>query len=128
MNSSTIPSQEDPETFLKYVAWHKNTTRGVCSSIWTPFSDKESEDCFLNINNDAEAQPEVWVKGEPNGGRSENFVVIDVPRAALNDVDRSKQSCSSCLVSSSLLLKLDGLCKGSLIGNVREKGKVSNSN
>ena len=70
------------------------------------------------MNNDAEAKLDVWVKGEPNGDKDENFVVIDVPEAALNDVAQSKLSCSSCLVSSSLLLELDGLCKDSLIGNI----------
>ena len=118
LNNSIIPFQEDPHAFLKYVAWHKNVTGGICSSIWTPFSDQKLEGSFLNMNNDAEAKLELWVKGEPNGGRNENFVVIDVPEAALNDVAQSKLSCSSCLVSSSLLLELDGLCKDSLIGNI----------
>ena len=71
------------------------------------------------MNNNAEAELQVWVKAEPNGDRDENFVVIDVPRAALNDVAEDKLSCSSCLVSSSLLLQLHGLCKDSLIGNVK---------
>ena len=118
LNNSIIPFQKDPGAFRSYVAWHKNTTGGICSDIWTPFSDEESEGLFLNMNNnEAEAEPQVWVKAEPNGGRDENFVVIDVAQAALNDVARSKRSCSSCLLSSSLLLQLHGLCKDSLIGN-----------
>ena len=119
LNNSIIPFQRNLETFLDYVAWHKNTTGGICSDIWTPFSDQQSDGVFLNMNNNAEAELQVWVKAEPNGGRDENFVVIDVPRAALNDVAEDRLSCSSCLVSSSLILQLHGLCEDSLIGNVK---------
>ena len=98
---------------------HRNTTRNICSYIWTPFSDQESEGLFLNMNNnEVEAELQVWDKAEPNGDRDENFVVIRVPQATLNDVAGNKLSCSSCRVSSSLLLQLDGLCEHSLIGNV----------
>ena len=52
------------------------------------------------------------------GGRDENFVVISVARKALVDVPEKTRGCSSCSVSSSLLLKLDGLCKDSMIGKI----------
>ena len=68
-------------------------------------------------NNAADEEPQVWGKTEPNGDRDENFVVINVDRAALNDVAGNKLCCSSCLLPSSLLLQLDGLCKDSLMGN-----------
>ena len=118
LNNSIIPFQRNRELFQKYIVWYKNTTGDICSDIWTPFSDQLTEGLFLNMNNDAgEAELQVWGKAEPNGERDENFVVIDVPQAALNDVAGNKLSCSSCLLSSSLLLQLDGLCEGSLIGN-----------
>ena len=118
LNNSIIPFQQNPETFHNYVAWHKNTTGGVCSDIWTPFSDEQSEGVFLNMNNNAEAKFQPWDKSRPNGGEDENFVRISVSRGALNDVSHKKLSCSSCLLSSSLLLQLDGLCEDSLIGNI----------
>ena len=40
LNNSAIPFHQDSETFLKYIVWHKNTTGGACSNIWTPFSDE----------------------------------------------------------------------------------------
>ena len=55
---------------------------------------------------------------EPNGGRDENFVVIRVARKALVDVPEKTLGCSSCSISSSMLLKLDGLCKDSMIGKI----------
>ena len=70
------------------------------------------------MNNNAEAELQVWAKAEPNGCRDENFVVVDVAEAALNDVARNKLSCSTCLLSSSLILQLHGLCEDSLIGSV----------
>ena len=119
LNNSIVPFYQDPEAFINYVAWHRSTTGGICSYIWTPFSDQESEGSFLNMNNnEVEAELQVWDKAEPNGDRDENFVVIRVPQATLNDVAGNKLSCSSCRVSSSLLLQLDGLCEHSLIGNV----------
>ena len=122
LNNSIIPFHQNIETFHDYVAWHKNTTGGICSDIWTPFSDHQSEGVFLNMNNNTEAEPQVWAKAEPNGCRDENFVVASVARGGLNDVARNKLSCSSCLVSSSLLLQLHGLCEDSLIGNVKSLG------
>ena len=116
LNQSIIPFQSDPELFLKYVAWHKNTTGGRCPRIWTPLSDQTQEGFFLDMNNNATVESEAWEEGRPNGGKDENFVVIKVAQSALNDVAQNKLSCSSCLLSSSLLLKLDGLCKDSLIG------------
>ena len=126
LNNSVIPFHKDAETFLKYIVWHKNTSGGVCSNVWTPFSDQQSEGSFLNMNNNATVEFQVWDKTEPNGGRVENYAVIDIPRAALDDVPRSWVSCSSCLLSSSMLLKLDGLCKDSVIGNVQIKETILN--
>ena len=118
LNKSIIPIQRDPETFLKYVAWHKNTTLGRCARIWTPLSDQTEEGQFFNMNDNATVEPQPWDRGEPNGGEEENFVMIDVSGAALNDVAQTRLSCSSCLLPTSMLLTLDGLCKDSMIGNV----------
>ena len=72
-----------------YITWHENTTGGICSNIWTPFSDQQTEGLFLNMNNNAVAELQVWDKAQPNGERDENFVVINIPRAALIDVARN---------------------------------------
>ena len=118
LNKSVIPFQQDPEAFLRYVAWHKKTSGGRCPRIWTPLSDQTQEGLFLNMNNNATVEPQAWDRGEPNGGEEENFVMIDVSGAALNDVAQTRLSCSSCRLTSSLLLTLDGLCKDSMIGVV----------
>ena len=117
LNNSVIPFEEDHALFLKYMKWHVNTTGGACFYIWTPFSDEQSEGTFVNMNNNATTKIHPWSETEPNGGRDENFVVISVDRESLVDVPEKTLSCSSCQISSLLLLKLDGLCKHSLIGN-----------
>ena len=82
-----------------------------------PFSDEKSEGAFVNMNNHTTTKIHPWSETEPNGGRDENFVVISIDRESLVDVPEKTLSCASCQISSLLLLKLDGLCKDSLIGN-----------
>ena len=121
LNNSIIPFEEDQNLFFKYIKWHVNTTGGVCFDIWTPFSDKETERVFLDMNDNTRKELHLWDEIEPNGGRDENFVVISVARKALVDVPERTRGCSSCSISNSLLLKLDGLCKDSMIGNIQPK-------
>ena len=98
LKNSTIPIEEDRDLFLKYIEWHVNTTGGTCVDIWTPFSDKESEGVFINMNNNNNNNKttdiEFWSEIEPNGGRDENFVVIRVARKALVDVPEKTLGCS----------------------------------
>ena len=115
---SIIPFQEDRKQFLRYVAWHKNITKGACSDIWTPFSDEHSEGSFLNMNSLSEAHPQYWEREEPNGGKNENSVAIRVSTASLVDAPQTSLKCSSCLISSSLLLQLNSRCRHSLMGKV----------
>ena len=121
LNNSIIPFEEDQNLFFKYIEWHVNTTGGTCIDIWTPFSDKETERVFLNMNDNTRKELHLWDEIEPNGGRDENFVAISVARKALVDVPEQTRGCSSCSVSNSLLLKLDGLCKDSMIGKIQPK-------
>ena len=120
MNNSIIPFdfEKDQILFLKYIKWYVNITGGTCHFIWTPFSDEQSEGLFVNVNNNRTSELQFWSKTEPNGGRDENLVVIYISREALVDVPDKTLGCSACQISSSLLLKLDGLCKDSMIGNV----------
>ena len=119
LNNSIIPFEDNHDLFLKYIAWHVNTTGGTCVDIWTPFSDKQSEGVFVNNNNNNNVTDiDFWSENEPNGGRDENFVTISVARKALVDVPEKTRGCSSCSISSSLVLKLDGLCTTSMIGIV----------
>ena len=118
LNNSDIPYPEHPSTFLKYVAWYKNITGGTCSVVWTPLSDKNQEGSFFNMNDNISMQYQIWDKGQPNGGKNENYVAIVLRTAALRDYDENEvKGCSTCSLSSSLILQLDGICESSFIGN-----------
>ena len=123
LNNSIIPFQEEHELFLKYVTWHNVTSGGTCSHIWTPFSDEYSEGTFMNMNmnNNTRTTVQFWADNEPNGDNDENFVQISRLAKGLNDAASNLLSCSSCSISSSLLLQLDGRCRDSVIGNIRDK-------
>ena len=118
LNNSVIPYPENQSAFLSYVAWQINTTGGACPGfgVWTPLSDQNSEGLFLNMNNNSTVHYQNWDNNEPNGGKRENFVVIDVRTAALSDVEENRLFCSACSISSSLVLRLDGVCEDSFIG------------
>ena len=118
LNNSVIPYPENHSTFLKYVAWYQNITGGTCSVVWTPLSDKNHEGLFLNMNDNSSVQYQIWDKGQPNGGKNENHVAIVIRTAALRDYDENEiKGCSTCSLSSSLILQLDGVCESSFIGN-----------
>ena len=118
LKNSFIPYPENRSALLEYVAWHQNITGNACPYVWTPLSDQNSEGIFLNMNNNSTVQYQNWDKNEPNGGKKENYAMIDVQTAALHDVGENRLFCSTCLLSSSLLLTLDGVCKDSFIGNL----------
>ena len=126
LNNSIIPFDQDTDVFLRYVAWHDKITGGNCPYIWTPLKKLYSEGLFRNMNDNTEAKIQNWARGQPNGGSNENFVEIVVSQMALADGEAEEKSCSSCRIPNMLLLKLDGRCKHSLIGNFYPKwSKIS---
>ena len=116
LSNSVIPYPENNSALLKYVTWHNNTTGGTCPCMWTPLSDENSEGVFFNVNINSTVQYQNWGKREPNGGKKENHVIIKARTTALNDVDKNRLFCSACSISSSLVLRLDGVCQDSFIG------------
>ena len=117
LNNSIVPYPENHSTFLKYVDWHKNTTGDACSHVWTPLSDKNHEGLFLNMNDNSTMQYQIWDKSQPNGDKNENYVAIVIDTAHIKDVEGNMLYCSTCSLSTSLILQLDGLCESSFIGN-----------
>ena len=118
LNNSIIPYPKNQSAFMMYLAWYQDVTGGVCPKIWTPLSDLYSEGVFLNLNDNSTVQYQIWNKAEPNGGKIENYVKINVQDAALHDVNGNNLFCSTCYLSSSLFLQLDGVCEDSFLGNL----------
>ena len=121
LNNSVVPFYEDHRQFKEYIRWHNITSGGICPNIWTPFSDEHSEKSYVNMNNNSTTTLDFWAKNEPNGDKDENFVQISRLSKGLNDAPSNLLSCSTCLISSSLLLQLDGRCRDSLIGDLQIK-------
>ena len=63
------------QVFTEWFLWRID---GSCSWLWTPFSDEEKEGVFLDMNSKKQASFLPWKLNQPNGGREENFVTIDM--------------------------------------------------
>ena len=120
LNKSILPYHEDQDSLHSYTSWYLNITGGLCHSVWTPFSDVKTEGLFLNINDGSEARYLPWEAAQPNGGSDENYVRIMLRMSLYRAVPLdSPQICTSCLLDRSLLLRLDGLCEDSYIGEFK---------
>ena len=118
LKNGIMPYQEDHESLQSFAVWYNMTTGGACNNIWAPFADDKSEGQFLNMNDDSEAKILFWAYYQPNGGTQQNFVSLSTLTYLYNDVsNQAKDVCTSCLLHRSLLLRLDGLCEDSYIGD-----------
>ena len=115
MGERLVAFEHDKDLFLRYINWHVETIGGACSYIWTPLTKMESGS-FFDVNNNTEITIQNWARGQPNGGKYEKFVLINVAQRALTDSEAEWSSCSSCRISNTLLLQLDGRCEQSVIG------------
>ena len=123
LNGSSIPDHTDLASLHQFVGWYNQTTGGSCYSIWTPFSDKEVEDTFVNLNTNSNASlgTELWDVSEPNGGEDQNYVRAAFPKYLYRDNPEEREGvCSACVLERALLLRLDGLCEDSFIGDIEE--------
>ena len=106
-----------PRLSVVHSVWYMNITGMICSSLWTPFSDTATEGHFLNMYDGSEAKYLPWDRNQPNGGSDENHVSISLQSSLHWDRAMDNHFCSSCLLDRSLLLRMDGLCEDSYIGD-----------
>ena len=84
--------------------------------IWSGWTDQLDEGIFVNKNIPAMKLKEsnmsnTWYKGEPNGGRGENCVIMD--KYVSYDVSCESQYCGICDSPISTLFHIRGLCQKS---------------
>ena len=88
-----------------------------CKYFWTHFTDQYEEDCFVDENADESTMYNSrdinWSRGEPQGGRRENYLVIRQQTKAFDDMDWEKEICVSCEVEKSTKFSLRGVCNSS---------------
>ena len=117
LKNTTMPYKDEKASLETYASWYDNITSGSCQNLWTPFSDETSEGSFFHINDGTEAKYLPWDVAQPNGETNENYVCIILQTSRYKDVTLDQQYCSSCLLDRSLLLRMDGLCEDSYIGD-----------
>ena len=114
-----MPYQKDKSSLEAFVNWYFNITDQKCKTIWVPLTDMSCEGTFINMNNDKEATFLFWDKNQPNGETDQNYVAINAPNSLYHDLGGEEPGvCSSCLIDRSLLLRMDGLCDDSYIGDL----------
>jgi hypothetical protein len=91
-------------------------TRSSCVALWTPITDKAEEGVFLNSNTGAVEPFLPFINGNPNGGRSQNFVSLFVAKFGYGDEMDQRQYCVSCNLELSTSFRLRGLCQSSYMG------------
>ena len=117
LNNSIMPFQEDQDSLEAYTSWYLNITGGLCTAVWTPYSDEKAEGTFLNMNDGTLAKYLPWDTNQPNGGSDENHVRLLLQTSLYLDTPMDLEFCSHCFLESSLLFRLDGLCADSYIGD-----------
>ena len=117
LNNSIMPYQEDQASLEVYTSWYNNITGGLCTAVWTPFSDEEGEGTFINMNDGTLAKYLPWSDNQPNGETDENYVSVFLQTSLYWDNPLDKESCGHCFLHRSLLFHLDGLCEDSVIGD-----------
>ena len=114
LSRSILPYQEDLVSLQSFATWYKNTV-GPFDKVWVPFSDERQEGVFLNMNDQTEAVFLPWDISQPNGGIDQNYVSFQANLHYRDNPADREGIWSSCLLDSSLLLRLDGLCDSSYI-------------
>ena len=98
------------------------TTSGVCTYIWTPYSDEQEEGTFVDLLDGSLAESIAWLDGQPNEGRLANGLVINTYRQSTPFGDASnkyKGACTSCLVKLALVFRMWGLCEVTFMGEMK---------
>ena len=54
-----------------------------------------------------------WTPGQPDGERSQNYVVLRTLEKSFNDIHESFKACVSCEVEKSIVFTLRGVCEHS---------------
>ena len=119
LSNGTIFSSLNITDLDYFITWFNQTASGACTLIWTPYSDEEEEDRFLNLLDDSVADLIPWVEGQPNQGRLANALAINMFQGPTPIVDVSEMdmsTCGSCVVDLALILRLRGVCKFTFLG------------
>ena len=75
-----LTSLDNQEQYEQFIAWFDRITNKTCKRIWTPYSDKREEGVFVNVDDGSPVTFLPWAVGDPNGGKIENGIAINIAR------------------------------------------------
>ena len=120
LGHSHMTSVNSEEEMGEFIRWFKETSKeDVCEYIWTPFSDAETEDVFVNLVDHSNATYLPWKPNQPDGGLVQSAVSIDTrggPGHYVADVGADYLGCFSCSSSTMFSLRRMGACLDSHLG------------
>ena len=117
LGNATMHVASNQSELVQWLKWY-NQMSPDCLEIWTPFSDQQEEGIFRSLVDSSISDYMPFLDGQPNGGRTENSVVIFPVKEMTPyvDVNSNRKACGWCKVNLSLLLKLRGACHESYFG------------
>ena len=119
------------EELRQFVEWFGRKLPGMCSNIWTPYSDETLEGSYVSLEDGSKPSFLPWAPGQPNGANTENGIEIrpDWRNKSLPIYYYDQNSlrglekfvCSSCSLNSHFSLQLKGVCEYTFMGKISLK-------
>ena len=123
LGKGTMPVFSDTEQLGAFVDWFVEETTELdssCWNIWTPYSDEETEGVYLSLEDKSRTTFLPWTENEGlKEDTNANSLVIVIPDSPTPyaDVENEVYNCIACTLSTSLTVRLQGLCPGSILGD-----------
>ena len=89
-----------------------------CGAVWLPLSDEKEEGVYRNTYTGMIETYLPWAPNQPNGGKSENYVLLLLDVAGYDDNDKTDEFCVSCTLDRNITFRRQGLSKQSYLGDL----------
>ena len=99
-----------------------NDINNSCDFVWTPLVDEEIEGEFKSSITGKLASFLPWNENEPNGGKRQNHVAINVEAKLYDDVTKSKNVCPVCDIFKTTDFFILGVCNDTYFGKFDSYG------
>ena len=125
LGGGRIPGINDKNELQEYVTLIKES-QSACKGVWLPLSDEENEGVWIDTNTGQIETYLPWAPRQPNGGRAQNSAALSLDVLSYNDITKTDEFCASCILDTSTMFRLQGLCPKSYLGDMRQFTKQCN--
>ena len=108
-NMVVAASKEEINNVVDWVGETQGAKK--CSFLWTPFSDQAVEETFVSIEDGKELKTIAWNTREPDGGKTQNSLKINLEAKLMEDEEEGKGECFACKLQRSFSAVLRGGCE-----------------